>query len=127
MTALRTLAFLGLTTLAACATPLEQCIRSANQNVRAINAGIATAEGNISRGYAIHENTEQYISYGTCYDSDNNRYICPETAYRTVETPVPIDVSEQRKRRNELRKLLPEAEERARRAVQQCYQIHPEG
>lgn len=127
MTALRTLALLGLATLTACATPLEQCISAANQNVRAINAGIATAEGNISRGYAIHENTEQYISYGTCYNSLGQPYVCPETAYRTVETPVAIDVAEQRKRRDELRKLLPEAEERARRATAQCYQLHPEG
>ena len=112
-------------TLAACATPLERCISTAQSEVQTLRRAIATAEGNITRGYAIHRSSASYTHYDTCYDKRDKPYSCPETRYRTVETPVEIDVAQQRQRLKALRRDLPAAEDRARVHAQHCTALHP--
>ncbi|MEC8196262.1 MAG: hypothetical protein VX228_08085 [Pseudomonadota bacterium] len=115
-----------LATLPACATPLEHCISSAQSEVKTLRRAIATAEGNITRGYAIHRSSESYTHYDTCYDKKERPYSCPETRYRTVETPIEIDVQQQRLRLKALRRDLPAAEDRARAQAQNCTALHPQ-
>ncbi|MBE1292005.1 MAG: hypothetical protein GJ677_05885 [Rhodobacteraceae bacterium] len=117
-------AVVGLTTLAACATPLERCISSAQSEVQTLRRAITTAEGNITRGYAIHRSSESYTHYDTCYDKKERPYSCPETRYRTVETPIEVDVQQQRLRLKALRRELPAAEDRARAQAQNCTALH---
>ncbi len=118
-------ALLGLTTLTACASPLERCITTAQSEVQTLHRAIAVAEGNITRGYAIHRSSESYTHYTTCYDKKDRPYSCPETRYRTVETPVEIDVAQQRQRLKALRRDLPAAEDRARAQARNCTALHP--
>lgn len=118
-------ALLALTALAACATPLERCISTAQSEVHSLRRAITTAEGNISRGYAIHRSSESYTFYDTCYDKKDRPYSCPETRYRTIETPVEIDVAQQQQRLKSLRRDLPTAEDHARAQAQHCTAQHP--
>ncbi|MCH2068960.1 MAG: hypothetical protein MK208_17115 [Shimia sp.] len=118
-------ALLGLTLLTACATPLERCISTAQSEVATLRRAITTAEDNITLGYAIHRSSESYTYYDTCYDKKDRPYSCPETRYRTVETPVEIDVAQQRQRLKALRRDLPAAEDRARMQAQHCTALHP--
>lgn len=118
------LAALGL--VGACATPKEQCISQATLNLRTLNGLISETEGNISRGYAIHKQSVPYTYSGTCYNERLGAYACPKTGSRIQETPVPIDVSDQRKRLGSLKKQLPEAKRVAAHKVKQCEATYPE-
>lgn len=122
-------ASLGL--LAACATPREQCIAGATQDYRSVEAAIATAQGNIARGYALHTQTVPYTVPSTCYRNDPYRnivipYPCPTTQYRTQTTPVAIDVSEERRKLADYQKILPQLRKQAQVQVQQCVAQFPE-
>lgn len=120
---------LGL--LAACATPREQCIAGATRDYRSVENAIATAQGNIARGYALHTQTVPYTVTSICYRNDPYRnivlpYPCPYTQYRTQTTPVAIDVSEERRKLADYQKLLPQLRKQAQIQVQQCEAQFPE-
>ena len=122
-------ASLGL--LAACATPREQCISGATEQYRSVEAAIATAQGNISRGYALHTQSVPYTVTTTCYRNDPYRnivlpYPCPRTQFRTQTTPVAIDVSEERRKLADYQRILPQLREQASVQVQQCVAQFPE-
>ncbi|MAN99433.1 hypothetical protein [uncultured Roseovarius sp.] len=120
---------LGL--LAACATPREQCIAGATQDYRSVETAMATAQGNIARGYALHTQTVPYTVTSTCYRNDPSRnivlpYPCPSTQYRTQTTPVAIDVSEERRKLADYQKMLPQLRKQAQIQVQRCEAQFPE-
>lgn len=122
-----TLAPLAL--LAACATPQERCIKQgASEETQLINR-ITETEGNIARGYAIHRQTVPETVFYTCDRVKDGkiigRYPCPETYYRTVETPVAIDIAEERRKLKTLKEVLPAASRRAAEAADQCRILHP--
>lgn len=116
----------ALLTLAACATPREQCISGARAEQSAIVARIQIAEGNIARGFAIHHQRVPYTYAGICYDGVGGSYSCPRTGVRTSETPVAIDVAEERRKLAGLKRQLPAATARADAAAAQCRMTHPE-
>jgi len=118
-------------TLSACATPREQCISRANADYRNVETAIATAQGNIARGYALHTQTVPYTVTSTCYRNDPYRnivlpYPCPSTQYRTQTTPVAIDVSEERRKLADYQKILPQLRAQAQVEVEQCVAQFPE-
>lgn len=88
--------------VAACGSPQSQCISSATSEQRSIERAIASTNLNISRGYAVHESRVPYTENNTCSRNDisNNyqvvSYPCPSTQYRTQETPVAIDINNER-------------------------------
>lgn len=117
--------------LSACATPREQCISGATEQYRSVETAMATAQGNIARGYALHTQTVPYTVTSTCYRNDPYRnlvlpYPCPSTQYRTQTTPVAIDVSEERRKLADYQKILPQLKEQAQAQVQQCMAQFPE-
>ena len=116
----------ALAILAACATPQEQCINTASNEVRSIRKGISTAQGNVARGYAIYRSTQSYQVPDICYDSDEKPYRCFETEYRTIETPVTINVAEERRKLANLKKRLPAAMRQMNAGVASCRTQFPE-
>lgn len=127
-----TLSVAAIALLSACATPREQCISNASQQLRSVETAMATAQGNISRGYALHTQSVPYTVPTTCYRNDPYRnisipYPCPSTQYRTQTTPVAIDVSEERRKLADYQKMLPQLREQARIQVAQCVAQFPEG
>ncbi len=117
---------IALAFLAACATPQEACISQAQSEVRSIRNQISTAEGNISRGYAIHRQTVPYTYVSVCYTEAGESYQCEETGTRVEETPVAIDIAQERIKLAELRARLPAAQRRADAQVEQCRLTYPE-
>lgn len=124
------LALPALVLLSACATPQERCIRTGASEQSRLLAEIKEAEGNIARGYAIHRQTVPETIFHTCQRVSDGKvvgyYPCPETYYRTVETPVAIDISEERRKLTGLKDALPAAARRAEEAAAQCRILHPE-
>ncbi len=116
----------SLAFLAACATPQERCINSATNEVRTLQKLIATSEGNIARGYAIHKQEQPYKVASICYDKDKKPYACLETEFRTVETPVTIDIAEERRKLAQLKHRLPDAKRRMNDGIKRCRVQYPE-
>lgn len=116
----------ALALIAACATPQQQCINTASNEARAISKAINTAQGNIARGYAIHRHTETYDVPDICYDRNKKPYRCFETEFRTVETPVSINVAEERRKLASLQKRLPAATRKMNAGVASCRIQFPE-
>lgn len=116
----------ALALIAACATPQEQCINSASNEVRSMQSLISTTQGNIARGYAIHRSQQSYEVANICYNKDKKPYTCYDTQYRTVETPVGIDVVEERRKLVNLKKRLPAAARKMNAGVASCRVQYPE-
>ena len=106
--------------LAACATPQQRCINTASNTVRTLRADIKTAQGNVERGYAVHTSRESYQVMDVCYNSDGKPYPCLETRYRTVETPVAIDVEAERRKLAEYERRLPAAGRQMNAEISSC-------
>ncbi len=118
---------IALSALAACATPLERCLNTANGEVKHLQGAISTAEANISRGYALHRTQETIVVPKHCFTEKGRRYRCDETEYHTIEIPVDIDISAERAKRDRLRRDLRSARAAASRQSDQCFAAHPEG
>jgi hypothetical protein len=116
----------ALALLAACATPQEQCINTASNAMRTLQGRIATIEGNISRGYAIHKQQQPRNVAGICYDLESVPYACLETEFRIVETPVPVDMADQRRQLADLKRRLPAEQKKARQGIATCRATYPE-
>ena len=112
--------------VAACATPQEQCINTASNQVQVLQNGIAKAQGNISRGHAIHKHREEYQVADICYDKEKKPYTCYDTEYRTIETPVSIDMNEERKKLADLKRRLPAAKRKMLTDINSCRVAYPE-
>ncbi len=110
----------ALVLLAACATPQEQCINTAAEPARALQQKITELEGNITRGYAIHKQRQTYTLATICYDKDKIPYSCLADDYRWVETPVTINIPEQRRQLAILKRRLPAEQRKARQAIAAC-------
>ncbi|MAM60689.1 hypothetical protein [Maritimibacter sp. UBA3975] len=121
----RLFALAALLALAAC-TEQDLCVLRNTQDLRAAESRIGELEGNVARGYAIHRSTEPYEYRAVCRDRDGEPYECTKTDFRTVETPVPIDVADQRRQLAALKARLPALQEKANLAKAQCAQLYPE-
>jgi hypothetical protein len=115
----------SLLSLAACATPRQQCEYEATKQHQALLRVIAQTEGNIARGYAIHRQSVPYTYTKTCY-SGAISYACPATGYRTQETPVSINISEERRLLRAAVSKAKASEKNAMVALKQCANQFPE-
>jgi hypothetical protein len=117
--------------VAGCATPKQQCMSDATQELRSVERALDTAKGNIARGYAVHTQRVPYTVANICYRTHPRThaaipYSCPSTYYRTQTTPVAIDVAEERRKAEDLQRRLPQLRERANAAVRQCNAQFPD-
>ena len=121
-----TLATISLLALGACSTPLQQCVSNAQEEQAQISARIGVAQGNIERGYAIHRQSVPYTFTGVCYDNLDVQYACEKSDTRTEETPVAIDIAEERQKLADLQRQYISAKTRADAEIIQCRILHPQ-
>ncbi|WP_368184846.1 hypothetical protein [Aestuariibius sp. HNIBRBA575] len=116
--------------VAACATPREQCISSANSEVRVLTRLANVTRGNVERGYGIEEYQEFVEVRVACNvlqeDGTMRATFCDETQVRNRTRPVTINLAEERVKLRDLETRLAQEQRRANAAVQQCVAIHPE-
>ena len=114
--------------LVACTTPREACVENAEAEYRGLQTAIAIAESNIARGYAVERDQYAYRGATFCMGGTfgDNPYLglsnCNSTRYRTVVTPVPIDIEEEERKLASMRARLPAARERRDAKIGACYQ-----
>ncbi len=118
-----TIALLALT---ACGTPQQRCISDASKTMRTAERNAKRIEGNIARGYAIHRQTVLVPVSDICEDAKGNSYVCVDHDHQTVETPVAIDVAEERRKLAGLRKIIQQEQPKVARATKSCIAQFPE-
>ena len=110
--------------LASCITsPRAACIQSAGVEVSGINSTVAYVSRQISkrtadidRGFAIHSQQQKIVVRGTCRSKTGYVYDCPKNDVQTVETPVPINITEERRKRRKLESWLKMEQAKLRQA-----------
>ncbi len=117
----RTIAILCLLVLGACATPQEKCLKTTQGRVAAAEKRIAVTQGNIDRGYAVHVSRRLQTSVGIC--TGRVFRTCVGQNNGPVETPVSIDISEERKKLERQRAELSAAQIAYQSQVSQCRRV----
>ncbi|UWQ13588.1 hypothetical protein K3556_11675 [Aliiroseovarius sp. M344] len=112
--------------LSACATPQQQCIAGATADLRTLQAQIKETEATIARGYALHRQSIPVPSTRVCYDSKRRPYTCHRTAFRQIETPVTVDISNEKVKLASLKSKLAQAQRKAAPAIKACRQTYRE-
>ena len=112
--------------LSACATPQEQCINTASNTVQRLQSDIARTNGNIARGFAIHRQQQSYEVANICYDKDKKPYTCTQTEFRTLQTPVAINVADERLKLAEMKRRLPGAKRAMLKGIESCKRHYPQ-
>jgi len=122
---------LPLLALAACSTPQERCISSANRDLRVINGLIAETRGNIDRGFAIAEREEIITTRGTCKgkteDGTEFTFRCPQTETVTSREPVAIDLNAEKAKLASLEERQLQLQSNQAAVIAQCRAQFPEG
>ncbi len=126
----RIVLLLPLLALAACATPRESCINSAQRELRTVDSLIAQTQGNINRGYAIAEvqdvRTRRTRCTGTNEDGSTFTFPCEETDTVRRQVPVAINVADERAKLADLQQQRARLAPATQAAVQSCIATHPE-
>ncbi len=129
-----TAALAGMTLLAACGTPQEQCIAGVTRDMRVLDRLIVESEGNLQRGYALREEIRTDSRYVMCRPgrpaTADRPAIPPQYCWRdydrTVTRPAAINLAEERVKLAEMRKKRQSLARAAAPAIAQCRATYPE-
>lgn len=120
-------ALLALGLLAACGTPLEQCLSSASADLRTLETERAQRQRNLERGYALEPRLGPVLPR-VCGMTQGGRPIyCPGFADRWEDVPVPINRRIEERRIALLDQLIAEERRRAAPAQAACRAQFPAG
>ncbi|KPN64426.1 hypothetical protein SAMN04488527_101457 [Aliiroseovarius crassostreae] len=117
---------LTLLALTACATPQQRCISDASATMRKAERNATRIEGNIARGYAIHRQTIRVPTAEICTNPDGSTYTCMDYDHQVIETPVAIDIAQERRKLAELQKIIAQERPKVVSATQSCIAQFPE-
>jgi hypothetical protein len=116
--------------LAACATPQEQCVAAATQDLRVLDALIVETRANIQRGYGVEEEIVPSNGFTYCFGNwgyNSGINFCSNPGTTTVERAVTIDLDEERKKLRGLEQSRRDAVTRTERALAACEARFPAG
>ncbi len=119
-----------LLAVAACSTPQERCINSANRDLRVINGLIIETRGNLARGFAIRE-VQDVITVKTTCDGVSEEGVeftveCDEVDTVTRREPVAIDLNAERAKLVSLEERQAQLLSNQAQAIAQCRAQFPE-
>ena len=118
-----------LAALAACISPLEQCLSNATSDLRVVTRLAAATEANLARGFALETDQVVRVIRRRCSSRNRNgsrsTHRCDRTLVRNVTTEVAIDLGAERAKLASLRQQQARLEANAAGAVAQCRQLHP--
>ncbi|MEM8978037.1 MAG: hypothetical protein AAGD04_01000 [Pseudomonadota bacterium] len=105
--------------LAACATPEQSCILSAQQDYRVLDALYQETAANVERGYGLERVERTRIRLVPC-DLKNKREFCQEEYIEAETVPVTIDLEEEKRILAQLQVSRAKAGRKADRAIAEC-------
>ena len=111
--------------LAACATPRQQCLDTAQRDLVVVDSLIAETRGNQQL-----RTTRRFCTRHVRDDKGQLRPIsgfCPETRSVTRERPVAIDLGAERRKLDQLMEKRDQLQDRTRAQVASCQARYPAG
>lgn len=118
---------IALGAVASCTSAEETCVARASQNLRGLDAAIAVAEANISRGFAVENDVVAARGPVLCAGSVFGGRVragvrsCSDTQLRNVQRPVPLDIEAEERKLASMQARRSAVRERTDRAVAACY------
>lgn len=107
--------------LAACASPVDRCIKSATTELRTVNALIAETEANIARGYRyVTEPRRVRVGVSYCSGRHGNIRFCGDSYNDVVRRPVAVDTAEETRKLASLKTKQTELRRAADPAIAAC-------
>lgn len=118
--------------LASCGTPQQQCIGSVTRDMRVVDRLIATAEGNLARGYAFETVVQTRPVFVDCTPDptaeipDPPPRQCLKNEERSVSRPVAIDLTAEAAKLASLKTKRSQQADAAAPAIAACQRQYPE-
>ncbi len=112
--------------VAACATPLEQCIANSSRDLRVLNGLVAQTRGNIERGFAIRSEEYFETEEQVCGAIDGEAVYCNVPVAQSRNVPVAINLDAEQAKLNSLLNKQAELSQRANAVAAECRIRHPE-
>lgn len=129
MTRFSLFAPLALLVLAACQTPLEQCLSDAARPATELREELAERRANLTRGYRIERESMPVMVMTTCYRQGRlgvvRPYPCSEWVNEVQNRRVPIDAQVESERIALLERQLARAEAQEAQALRNCRASFP--
>ena len=116
--------------LAACSSPRQECIAAASEDLKVVQSLIADTEETLARGYAIQTETRSVLYTDFCLGTgigNGGFQFCNRTQPVTSETPVAVDLNEERRKLQSLKRKEAELQVRTARDLRRCDLTHPAG
>jgi len=117
--------------LAACVDPRQACLNDASRDLRIVRDLIDDTEANLERGYAIRSETRivQYTEF--CFHHGKGKEhrhfrFCNRSQPVTSRTPVAVDLDEEQRKLDALKRKELELQGQTKAAVQSCEKTNPE-
>lgn len=124
------LALAPLALLAACATPQQQCLTSATEQLRVNAFLIAQTQGNLDRGFALDRRQKVTTRPRFCsrvtQTGERITTTCDRTVVRNYDVPQAINLNVERDTLNQLLATRATLEKQAAAATAQCRALYPE-
>lgn len=120
-----------LLSLAACASPQQQCVGAATSNLRNIDALILQTQGNLQRGYGytqVVRNVPQFVPCGGGWSGNNynNMDMCLVNTVQSFNQPVTIDLVAEQKKLDQLIARRAQVAKDVGPAIAACQAQYPE-
>ena len=118
---------IGLAILAGCSSPQEACVARADQQYEGLEAAIAVAQANISRGFALEREVVARQGFVFCSGTGFGGTVrlglstCSGTRLQTIQTPVPLDIEAEERKLASMQARRPVARERRDIAAAACF------
>lgn len=113
--------------LAGCATPLQQCLRVANQDVLDIQRDLDAGRNSVRYGYRIERIMAPEMISTICYGPGGVASPCMRWSQEVQEIRHPVNRDLERERVALLEQQLERAQRQAAQAEAQCRATYPEG
>ena len=121
-----TLILINCLLVAACATPREACMQTANRDLTVLRSLIAESEAVLDRGYAV-ETTDSFVLVSQpCFTKDHPKRWCERPVPVTSKKAVAVDLSAETRKLNGLRKKEQQLRIRTIRDFESCKVTYPE-
>jgi hypothetical protein len=121
-----TLILINCLLIAACATPREACIQTANRDLSVVRALISESEATLKRGYAIQTTSRNVIVSQPCFTKKYPNRWCERYVPVTDKKAVAVDLAAEKRKLRGLRVKEKQLRIRSAQDIQTCRITYPE-
>jgi hypothetical protein len=120
-----------LAALAACTSPQEQCLTSANSALAALDSQIQVAQANLARGFAVQQVTRNVPQATSCSNVSRSdtlvtaNSMCIANNVQTVDVRVDIDPVVEQRRLDQMIASRPAVAQQSAAAASACRAQYP--